>query len=123
MKDATIVHQAFNRAVAKATDKQAAFESQNRTIALAKMLEYEILEKMPEAYRSQANKNRARAIRQGIEAIAGTTAKTKDQDHADNYTWALWRVYNVLIGSTLEELETMAEGLEKLKAETELKTA
>lgn len=93
--------------------RAASWESQNRTVCLAMVLEYEILEKMPEAFRSQANRNRARQIRQGLQQIAQGTARPKDQEYAEDYTYLIWRIFNVVIGGEYKDVKALADVLDQ----------
>lgn len=94
--------------------KSEVFSSMQRIMCIAKVLEFEQMEKMPKQFQSQSIKNHARKIKESSQQImiqSGTIIKTKSLDDCQDYTYALWRIFDKLIGSTEEELITIANGL------------
>lgn len=104
------------------SQKQQLSDSATRTIELARIMEFEQLEKFPKFFPNSAMKNHARRIKESTQALqrdAGYIVKTKDESYVQDHTYALWRIFDKLMRLPEKQLFEFAEGLDKIEVESE----
>lgn len=104
------------------SQKLQILESAQRSVTLAKVQQYEIMEKWPRFLPNPLMKNHAKRAKESIQQIMvniGHAVKTKDKDYLDDHTYAMWRIFDKLSRMTEEQLFEFANGLDEMEKKGE----